>query len=72
MSCGERLAWGAVANLDVTKSPANLGHGICAPVGGDNAHFASGQRLGNSSCATAAVSSLEIPMALTFPEAVEA
>ena len=72
MSCGERLTWGAVANFDVAKSPANLGHRICTPIGGDNFHLISRKGLGNSCRATATVSSLEIPVALTFPEAVEA
>ena len=69
---GERLTWSSVASLDIGQAPLNLSDGIGAPIGGDDLHLVGRQGLGNAVGAAAVIVGLEVPVALTIPELIEA
>ena len=69
---GERLTWRAVTNADVAKAPLDLSYRIGAPIHRHDLHLVGRKSLSDSMCAASIVMGLEVPMALTRPQLVEA
>jgi len=68
----ERFAWCAVTKIDVADTPLDLGNRIGSPVASDLTHLGRWHRLRNSRSAAGVIVSLEVPVALSIPERIEA